>query len=129
MIATLIKDPKRLFLIDAIGALLSAFMLGIVLTQLESMFGMPADVLFYLAILALLFSLYSFYFYYKVIRSQKIFLNIIATFNLLYSGLTLALVILNFDQLTALGVTYFILELIIVMALVITEYRVANHQV
>ena len=34
-----------MFLIDGVGALVSAFMLGVVLTQFDSLFGMPISTL------------------------------------------------------------------------------------
>ena len=35
--------PKKLFLIDGIGAVLSAFLLGVVLVKLQSLIGMPTN--------------------------------------------------------------------------------------
>jgi hypothetical protein len=41
--------PKTLFLIDAIGAVLSTVLLGIVLVAFEKYIGMPTNVLYALA--------------------------------------------------------------------------------
>jgi hypothetical protein len=42
-------------LIDSLGALLSALILGLVLTRWESVFGMPKRVLYFLAAIAAVF--------------------------------------------------------------------------
>ena len=43
------KDPKQLFLVDALGAALSAVLLGVVLVNYEPIFGIPSDSLSLLA--------------------------------------------------------------------------------
>jgi len=50
---------RRLFLIDGIGALVSAVMLGLVLTVWAPVFGMPRRVLIPLALVAAGFAIYS----------------------------------------------------------------------
>ncbi|MEL6140721.1 MAG: hypothetical protein AAFU67_03805, partial [Bacteroidota bacterium] len=44
--------PKQLFLIDGLGATLTAICLGVVLTRLESLFGMPRTILIPLSLVA-----------------------------------------------------------------------------
>ena len=48
-------NPKKLFLIDSLGALISAVMLGLVLTRFEHIFGMPQNVLYFLSFIACTF--------------------------------------------------------------------------
>ncbi len=43
--------PKQLFLLDAFGALLSAFFLGFVLVKYQVYIGMPENVLYILALI------------------------------------------------------------------------------
>jgi hypothetical protein len=50
-------NPKKLFLIDGLGALLSAILLGVVLVQLEYLFGIPKSTLYFLASLPCLFTI------------------------------------------------------------------------
>lgn len=52
-------------------------------------------------------------------------MRIIAIANLLYCALTFIWVLVLHDGLTALGITYFVLEIIIVVTLAIIELRVA----
>lgn len=119
-------DAKKLFLVDSLGALVSALMLGLVLTSFETSFGMPKNILYVLAALACLFSVYSMVCFLANIKNRGPYLKFIAIVNLLYCALTLALVIYFFQQLTPLGVAYFLLEIIIVVTLAIIEWRTAD---
>ena len=111
---------------DSLGAMLTAFLLGVVLANLESTFGMPRKILYILALVACLFAVYSFSCYYLVSKNHNPYLMAIAIANLTYCGITLSLVIFCYDILTWLGVTYFLLEIIIVVSLAIIEIRVAR---
>ena len=118
--------PKILFLVDSLGALLSAFLLGVILYQYDSFFGMPQTELGYLAALACLFAVYSFLGYLKITVYWRSYLRIIAIINLSYCVLTLALVFYHWEILTSLGILYFVLEIIIVTILARVEWMVAN---
>ena len=54
------EQPKKLFLIDGFGALLTAILIGVVLTQLSSLMGLLKIILFQLAVIAIIFTFYSF---------------------------------------------------------------------
>jgi hypothetical protein len=116
---------RKLFLIDGFGAVLSAILLGLVLTSFKPWFGMPVNVLYILASLAALFALYSFSCFLLNPRNWKLFLKVIAFTNLTYCCLTLSLVYLYFADLTSLGVAYFLLEIIIIAVLSATELKIA----
>lgn len=118
-------NPNKLFLIDSLGALLSAFMLGFVLVKLAPMFGMPPKTLYLLSFIACVLSIYSFLCFVSRIKNWRPFMKITAIANLVYCCLTLGLVIFLFEGLTVLGVTYFILELIIIVTLAIFELKFA----
>lgn len=113
--------PKKVFLIDCLGALLSAFLLGIVLVSLERLFGMPPGILYFLALLACVFALYSFWNYRNLREKWQPYLKAIAFANLFYCGLTLGLVIYFRGNLTTLGFLYFGLEILVILALVKVE--------
>lgn len=115
--------PKKLFLIDSLGALLTAFLLFFVLKRFDDYFGMPKHILNYLSVIAFAFFLYSFTCHIFLKRNWKTFLKIIITANLLYTFLTFSLVIYHLKILTLLGIIYFILEIIIVLVLVSFEIR------
>lgn len=115
-------SPKKLFLLDALGALLSAFLLGVILVHFESYFGMPSDALYILAFLPCVFAVYDFVCYYKVTDNWRPFLRGIAVANLLYCFLSIALVFQHYQELTILGIIYFVLELLIVVVLAKIEW-------
>jgi hypothetical protein len=117
--------PGNLFLIDSLGALLSAGMLGLVLPRFEPAFGMPAPVLYFLASLAGVFCIYSGLCYLGRMENWRFYMKIIAITNLLYCGLTLGLVIGLYQKLTALGILYFVLESIVITVLAVFELKTA----
>lgn len=119
-------SPKILFLIDGLGALLSAFLLGIVLANLEPTFGMPVKILYFLSALACLFALYSFWNFWKFKETWKPYLRVIATVNLMYCLLTASLVIYFRQELTTWGWLYFLLEMVVIIGLVVVEFKTAS---
>jgi hypothetical protein len=118
----LTQSGKQLFLLDGSGAVLSAFFLGVVLRQLEPIFGMPVDTLTILALLACAFACYSWSCFFLVTNKWPSFLRVIMVVNVLYACLSLFLVYRHFADLTILGVVYFVLELIVLAGVVYVEY-------
>lgn len=123
---TLITNPKKLFLIDGIGAFLSAFFLGVVLVNLQKYIGLPKNILYVLAIIPVFFAVYSFSCYFFLKKNQNPFLKGIAIANLLYCCTTISLLIYFYQSLTILGLVYFILELLIVVAIIRLELKAAR---
>lgn len=117
---------KNLFLLDSLGALLSAVVLGFVLTKYEIFFGMPADVLRFLAIIPCVFALYSFLGFLIKTKNERLYLTIIAAANFLYCCLTMFYIYRFYFQLTIWGLSYFIGEIIIVVTLALYELRIAK---
>ncbi len=116
-------SPKTLFLVDSMGALLTSFMLGFVLSTFEEVFGMPKSILYLLAPVAFGYSIYSFICYLKISSNWSPFLETIAWANLFYSTLTLGLVVYYWSFLTIIGSLYFILESIIIYGLAFLEFQ------
>ena len=117
----LILNPKRLFLIDGFGAFVTAFFMFAILRTFNEYFGMPKMTLDFLSIISLAFSVYSFCCFFLVSNNWHPFLRTISIANILYCCLTLGLVIYYYPLLTILGVTYFLIEIIIVVVLVFLE--------
>ena len=124
LINKLILNPKRLFLIDSFGAFVTAFFMFAILRTFNEYFGMPKLTLDFLSIIALAFSVYSFCCFFLVSNNWHPFLRTISIANILYCCLTLGLVIYYYPLLTILGVTYFLIEIIIVVVLVFFEINV-----
>jgi len=119
---------KQLFLIDGLGALLSAFFLGVILVQFHTDIGMPTKTLKALAIPAIIFSIYSLYCYFRIKENWKPYMKIIALLNMLYCIITAALVVGEFKQLSTLGITYFSVEMVIVGIVVYLEIQMIRRK-
>lgn len=119
-------NPKSLFLIDGLGALFTAFLAGVILRMFEDDFGMPQKYLIILLTLACIFAVYSMSCYFFVGKNWRTYLKIIAVANLMYSLLTAVLVMLLYQQLTILGVIYFMGEILIIIGLVYIELSVSS---
>lgn len=118
-------SPKKLFLLDSLGALLTALLLAFVLSNMETLFGMPKHILYLLAGIAFVFCLYSFSCFLTVDESWPIFLKVIAVANFLYCLLTLILLLYLQAELRFLDNVYFLSEASIVLALAIFEWKKA----
>ncbi|WP_417786246.1 hypothetical protein [Tenacibaculum sp.] len=131
MIKRLLKsftlNPKKLFLIDGLGAVLSAFLLSVVLVNFESIIGIPTSSLYLLAIFPIIFTFYDFYCYQKTHHKLKPFLKGIAMANLLYSCFSIGLGFYHSKTVTNLGWTYILVEVLIIIILSIFELIVAKQ--
>ena len=120
-------NSKKLLLIDFAGALSSTFLLGVVLVQFQSIFGMPSDALYFLSIVACCFAIYSLSSYFITRENRKVFLRVIAYANTIYCCVTLGLIIYFKDSLTLFGFMYFITEMVIITVLAIIEFKVSRN--
>lgn len=117
---------RTLFLVDGLGALLSAFMLGVVLVRFENNFGIPASTLYILAAVPCAFVIYDMYCYFKIQKNLSHYLKYIAIANLAYCILSISLSYRHLDSITRLGWIYILLELAIIIILAILELRAAQ---
>jgi hypothetical protein len=122
-----IVQSKKLFLADSLGALLSAILLVLVLAKFESIFGMPHTALYVLSVIPCIFSIYSFLCFCINTKNWKPFMKIIAIANLLYCCLTVGLMMYYYQQLSIVGLIYFVLEIIIVTTLSFIELKTASN--
>ncbi len=116
---------KILFLIDSIGALLTAFLLLVILKYFNGYFKMPKAILIYLSIIAIFFSIYSATCFFLLKENWIPFIRIIYIANLLYCILTLGILLNYYSIITTICVIYFLLEIVIICGLVYIEYNVA----
>lgn len=119
-------NPKRLFLIDGFGAILSSFLLGVVLVKLENLFGIPIPTRYFLAFLPCTFAVYDFYCFTRVKENVGLFLKCIAYINISYCCISLGLAFYHYNQITYFGWTYVLLEIVLVLALANLELKTAN---
>ena len=116
-------DLKNILLLDALGALLSALFLGIVLVHFEQYIGMPTSTLYSLAAIPCVFMVYSLTCYLSAIKNREWSVRIIILANSLYAILSLSLVIYHFDLLTKLGIAYFLVELVVLICIINFEFK------
>ncbi len=122
------KEPRKLFLIDGLGALLSAFLLGVVLVKLEHIFGIPRSALYVLAVIPCFFAAYDIYRYWRLDKNLSRFLQMIAVLNVAYCCLSIGVAISHHAVITTLGWGYIIGEVIIVVSLALLEWKIAREQ-
>lgn len=126
LINQLSRHPKWLFLIDGLGALVSAIMLGVILVSLSDHIGIPPNTLYLLATFPVCFALYDFICYRVTLPNPRPYLRTIAALNVLYIILSLGLAYHHRDTVTPLGWTYILAETAIVLVLAYVEWSVAN---
>lgn len=119
-------QTKNLFIIDGVGALVSAFLLGIVLVRLEYLFGMPVQTLYILAAIPCFFMLFDLYAYFQNERSTARYLRLIAFANLAYCLISVGFLFIHAYNLSLLGWLYFIGEILVVAFIAVLELRAAN---
>ena len=121
-------NPKKLFLIDGIGAILSVILLLFLVGGLHSIFGIPTTYLHLLAIFAVLFAFFDFYIYFKTQEKHSIALKIIVLMNIFYCFISIGVVIFLFDKITIFGMLYLGAEILIIAILSSIELKVSSYQ-
>lgn len=122
-------DPKMLFLIDGFGAILSAFLIGVLLVKFENYIGIPSSTLYFLATLPILFAAYDLYCFRKQNEKLGRYLKGIAIINLLYCFLSIGFAFYHSRTITNLGWTYIMVEILIVVTLAILELEIAKRKI
>lgn len=126
IISYFVKNPKTIFLFDSIGAFISAFCLLIISRFYSNYFGINPSTLQLLIILPIVFCIYSACCYLLIKRSYKPFILIIAIANFLYCLITLVLMFILYSELTILGLSYFVVELMIIGIIIYLEFDIST---
>ncbi|REJ78149.1 MAG: hypothetical protein DWQ47_17545 [Acidobacteria bacterium] len=121
------KSRKLIFLIDGIGAIVTAGLLTLVVARFESLFGMDSRIAYALAAAALFLAVISLTCFALNPQKWKTFLLAIAVLNTVYCITTLSLVVYLSGSLNWLGISYFLGEVVIIMALVMLEWRIIDR--
>jgi hypothetical protein len=119
----LFQTPGNIFLLDGMGALLSAVLLVFLVAPFESFFGLSPKIAYYLSIPAFCFSLYSLSCYFLHVRHWKPYMRLVAIANFVYCCVTFGLVVQQYRLLTVLGILYFLGEIIIILSLISIESK------
>lgn len=121
------ENPGKLFLIDGAGAIVSAFLLGVVLVRFEDFLGIPLTALYALALFPCLFGINDLYSYLNAGKNPAHLLKGIAILNTFYCFLSLGLALYHYEKLTFWGWAYILIEIMIVASLARFEYTVAQR--
>lgn len=120
--------PKKIFLIDGAGALLTALTLIFAPVLLPGIFGLPQANTLLLGSIAVCFAVYSLYNYIRFNPTRwKLLLRIIALANLAYCLLSLVMILYFYKQVTVIGWIYFTGEIAIIISLFLWEMNILNR--
>lgn len=123
----LARMPKTIFLIDGLGALLTAFLLFVVLRSFNEYFGISKEILNYLSAIAAGLCIYSTLCFLFLKANWTPFIRIIAFANLFYCIITVGLLMIYCSLITTAGITYFFVEMVIICGLSYAELNVAKE--
>lgn len=124
----LLTQPRKIFLFDALGAIVSLLLLLGLVAGFDNFFGISKPVLYKLAFIPLLFALYSMSCYFINPKQWQVNLKIIAIANILYVCITLGLAFYYFGTISVLGIVYFMAEIVVLILLSRFEWRLANEK-
>jgi hypothetical protein len=119
-------EPKKLFLLDGLGGAFTTCSLFFVVSNYTEYFGMSANIATYLSAIGLVYCTYSMLCYFLLSGNWTPYLRIIATGNFLYCILTMAFLYTYYKNLTRIGLTYFLGEMLIIALLAYIELCVAQ---
>jgi hypothetical protein len=128
LINQLTSNPKKIFLIDGLGAFITALFLLAILVRFQELFGMPLTILYFLSAAACIYMMYSICCYFFVFSKWHPYLKAITIANIIYCCVTFTLVIYFFQSLTILGLIYFFLEIIVMSSLIFLELTVLSKK-
>lgn len=119
------QNPKQLLIVDSAGALITFVMLLLIGKFFSIQFGLSKTIINILSLAALLIFLYSSTCYLTLRTVRWPVISSVALINSLYCFLTLSLMIYLHSEITLWGILYFSVEIIIIIFLIIIEYKVA----
>lgn len=125
IVASLRADPRRAFVIDGVGALVSAIALGLVFPSFAGQLGTTRPALSVLAVLPVVFALYDVACVLLRPSRWQIALRVIAVANASYPPISIAVLLWDGVALTALGEAYFAIEIAIVWTLALLQLQTA----
>lgn len=118
-------NNKNIYLLDAIGALISACLLLFIITFFSTQFSIPTSFVHGLIIMSFMMSIHSFLAYTFSKKYWRSYLKYIALINVNYSIVTFACCIsLNYD-LTLMVPIYFALEATVLILLSYVEIKIS----
>lgn len=114
---------KNIFLIDGVGAFLSASLTGLLLPFFSNRIGLPKEILYLMASIGFVYALSSLTFYFWSRNLKKILPYLILA-NFYYCLLITILLFTFWGELSVLGAAYFLIEMVILLGLVAIENKI-----
>ena len=114
-------NEHTIFVWDGIGAVLSALTLGLVLPTFQAWIGMPVRILHQLAYFACVYALYDFCCVRWSNKKNPKWLCIVVIANISHTLLTIFYLLSYINQITFIGMMYFMIEILIVWWIVYYE--------
>lgn len=121
------KTPYKIFLADALGALVSVTFLLLIRCYKEIFNVLEKDINI-LIYIPFILAVYSFGAYFLKPKKWFLYLNFVAVANLLYCLYTLYLVTNRFEVYSFLALIYFISEIVVILLLVSVELKLASKK-
>ena len=122
-------SPKNVFLVDGLGALLTAGGIYALATFFLEWVGMPYDILQTLALVALCMAAYSLACHFFLRGKRQSWLAVIIIANLTYILVTAILLWIYRDRIKWPGLIYFFSEFVVVLVLVRWEAKIRLQSV
>lgn len=120
---------RKLFLLDTVGAAVTALLLWQLIGRFPHLFGVPLFWIRWLSRIAIVYSAYSLLCYIIRPRFAGKFLKIIAIANIIYCAIILLMIMTNFNSLSALAIAYFIVEIGVIGYLASREFRLSKQSI
>ena len=117
-------NQKNIFLLDGLGGVLTAILVGGVLPAIHETIGMPVGILYGLALWGAVSAGYSLSFFWLVDHQNTRWLKVIMVTNSLYSLLTAVLEIAQWNTMKPWGIAYFAAEIVVLLSLVSWQRRI-----
>jgi dipeptide/tripeptide permease len=119
--------PRRLFAVDAAGALFTAVLLGFVLVRFSTAFGVSERTFHFLAGFATAICIHSVLLALVDPPEWVPRVRAMAVINLAYAAVVLVVVVTRLDAITLLGAAYFVGEALVIGAIAAYEWRYAKR--
>jgi hypothetical protein len=116
-------NKKNIFLLDGIGAAISASFTGLLLPVFSDRLGLPTQTLYSLALFPLVYAIYSLSCYWIIQKTKTWMLLGIVTANLIYCLISGGLIFF-YEGITSSGRILLAAEILVILGVVIIEFKV-----
>lgn len=116
-------NEKNIFLLDGIGAIISACFTGLILIRYSLFLGISVSILQSLAMLPVVYAIYSLSCYFFISKTKPWMLFTIIGANLFYCLISLSLILFR-ERITWRGKLVLAAEIVVVLCIVFVEFKI-----